>query len=187
MTDADTAESLAQAAAGGDPLARARLLQLLADTIYRFCLSQLGEPQQAEEATQETAIRVLESISRFHGDSRVRTWTLGVALNVCREARRGKLRHRRVSHSLPEQPDPASVDPQGVAHQRETSRRVAAAMQCLTERQRDAVTLRYFEQLSVQETACLMQVSPGTIKATVSQALAKLRLVLDHESETDDD
>ena len=45
----------------------------------------------------------------------------------------------------------------------------------LPERQREAVVLRFFEELSVEDTAELMKCAPGTVKATVHQALRALR------------
>lgn len=45
----------------------------------------------------------------------------------------------------------------------------------LPDRQREAVVLRYFEDLSVEETAAAMECAPGTVKASVHQALRKLR------------
>jgi RNA polymerase sigma factor (sigma-70 family) len=45
----------------------------------------------------------------------------------------------------------------------------------LPERQREAVILRYFEELSVEDTAAAMNCAPGTVKATVHQALRALR------------
>jgi RNA polymerase sigma factor (sigma-70 family) len=45
----------------------------------------------------------------------------------------------------------------------------------LSERQREAVVLRFFEELSVEETAAAMECAPGTVKATVHQALRAMR------------
>ena len=45
----------------------------------------------------------------------------------------------------------------------------------LNERQREAVVLRFFEELSVEDTAAAMNCAPGTVKATVHQALRSLR------------
>jgi RNA polymerase sigma factor (sigma-70 family) len=57
----------------------------------------------------------------------------------------------------------------------EQRERLRAVLEQLPERQREAVLLRFFEDLSVDETAKAMECAPGTVKATVHQALATLR------------
>lgn len=172
-TDQRRLAELARAARGGDRVATAELLRALQDPIYRFALAQLADPEAAAEATQETGLRLLRAIGRFEGRSRVTTWALGVALNVCREQRR-----KRTSNSDPEQiertPDYAP-SAESLLGQGEDQQRLQAALGGLAPRQREAITLRYLQQLSLAETAQAMGCSPGAVKATVWQALRRLR------------
>ena len=55
---------------------------------------------------------------------------------------------------------------------------ISVAMEQLTEKQKTAVTLRYFESLSISEISQVMGVAPGTVKATLNQAIKKLKLHL---------
>ena len=68
--------------------------------------------------------------------------------------------------------DPKSGDPASAAELRPT---VLAALDTLTVHQRVIVVLRYFEDLSQDEVAELLGVSPGTVKSTASRAVAQLR------------
>ena len=68
--------------------------------------------------------------------------------------------------------DPQSADPASAAELRPT---VLAALDTLTVHQRAIVVLRYFEDLSQDEVAELLGVSPGTVKSTASRAVAQLR------------
>jgi RNA polymerase sigma-70 factor (sigma-E family) len=68
--------------------------------------------------------------------------------------------------------DPRSADPASAAELRPT---VLAALDTLTVHQRAIVVLRYFEDLSQDEVAELLGVSPGTVKSTASRAVARLR------------
>ena len=68
--------------------------------------------------------------------------------------------------------DPQSGDPASAAELRPT---VLAALDTLTVHQRAIVVLRYFEDLSQDEVAELLGVSPGTVKSTASLAVARLR------------
>jgi RNA polymerase sigma-70 factor (sigma-E family) len=69
--------------------------------------------------------------------------------------------------------DPQSADPASAAELRPT---VLAALDTLTVHQRAIVVLRYFEDLSQDEVAELLGVSPGTVKSTASRAVAQLRV-----------
>src|SRR2546422_10479889 len=72
----------------GDRPAQARLLRWLQDPWYRLSLSLLGDVERAREATQETALRFLRQLPLFRGESQLRTWAFGIAINVARELRR---------------------------------------------------------------------------------------------------
>ena len=166
------------AARAGDRQACAALLQALQDPWYRTCLSLLaGDAERARDATQETAVRFLRQLPGFRGESHVRTWSLGIAINVVREMRRS----RYVESPLPEEPGvgdgrrPGAAGPDEVVESRERQDMLRLTVANLPERQREAIVLRYFEDLSVEETAAAMDCAPGTVKATVHHALRRLK------------
>lgn len=138
---------------------------------YRNCLSLLRNDEAARDAAQETALRFLQGLPGFRWQSTLKTWSLGIALNVCRETRREAARARptlRVVRPDPPTPDALMLRAERVEWLRE-------AIDGLAERQREAVVLRYFEGLSLNETAAAMGCATGTVKATLSQALTRLR------------
>lgn len=168
----------------GDPVAQANLLRSLQDRWFRFACTMLHDQEMARDAAQETAVRVLSRIATFDGRSRFSTWSIGITLNVCREMRRkrfgsggsgsGRSRPGRTSMTLASVPEPAAVADDAVERQ-ELVQRLRTAMAGLTDRQREAVLLRFFENRSVEETAELMQCAAGTVKATVHQAMAAMK------------
>ena len=167
-----------QAARKGDRAALAALLRELQDPWFRFSLSLLGDPELAREAAQETGLRFIRTLPNFRGDSQLQTWSLGITLNVVREMRR---KNRPVpedgreffaaTRSIPTSPFAAA----DFAEQRE---KLHALLADLPDRQREAVVLRFFEELSVEQTALAMECAEGTVKATVHQALKSLRAKL---------
>ena len=165
--DADTID----AARRGDRRALSRLLSALQDVWYRFCLSLLHDPDRAADATQETGLRFLKQIAHFRGDSQIQTWSLGIALNVVRETKR-----RRTTGSDDDLAELAvERSSMGSAEKLEESDMLKQTLQALPDRQREALTLRFFEDLSVEQTAQAMGCAEGTVKATVHQALRALR------------
>lgn len=173
-------ERTIQAARRGDRDAIAVLLRALQDSWYRMSLSLLGDTDLAHDATQETAIRFLRHLPGFRGDSQLRTWSLGICLNVSREIRRWS--RSRGSGGLElgrsETPDDAPL-PDMAAEQSEQIQSLRTLLGALPDRQREAVVLRFFEEMSVEQTAAAMQCAPGTVKATVHQALRSLRRKLE--------
>ena len=178
-------QELIEQARLGRRAARDALLRQLQDPWFRFCLSQLGDPDAARDATQETALRFLRTLSSFRGQSSITTWSLGIALNVIREMRRtrkfetldvteNQLAAERSSAGFPTRSD-TSGTPLDSASQSESSTTMHALLNDLPDRQRQALVLRFFESLSVEDTAAAMNCAAGTVKATVHQALRALR------------
>jgi len=163
-------DRLVERARLGDPAAQTSLLRSLQDRWFRFACTMLHDQELARDAAQETAVRVLGRMATFDGRSRFSTWSIGITLNVCREMRR-----KRTGLRLSSAPEPAAEMADDVERQ-ESIERLRVAMAGLTERQREAVVLRFLENRSVEETAELMECAPGTVKATVHQAMAAMKV-----------
>jgi RNA polymerase sigma factor (sigma-70 family) len=112
---------------------------------------------------------------------------MGIAINVVREMRR-KTRPMQLTrtsdHEISEDTThdaPAATlrvarpSPEDDAVRRESHSLLRATLADLPDRQREALLLRYFQELSVEETASAMNCAIGTVKATVHQALRALR------------
>lgn len=161
---------LVQRARRGDIAACTVLVRELQDVWYRYCRSMLHDGEVARDAAQETGLRFLAALPRFKGESRLRTWSLGIALNVCREARRA---HRTPCPLMLAEREP--TPPDQLVARTESIERLEAAIAALPERQREAVVLYYLRELTLKETASAMGCTTGTVKATVSHALRRLR------------
>jgi RNA polymerase sigma-70 factor (ECF subfamily) len=169
-------EATLAAARRGNRQATERLLRELQDHWYRLCLGLLRDGDLARDATQETALRFLKQLPGFRGDSQLRTWSLGIAINVVREMRRSAGRAMELSDEvLAEAPADSAQPPAGDAEVAERRDALHALLAALPERQREAVVLRYFEDMSTEQTAAAMDCAAGTVKATLHQALRSLR------------
>lgn len=163
------------AARRGDRTAQGVLLRALQDPWYRMCLSLLGQPDRAREAVQETALRFLKQLPSYRGESRLVTWSMGIAVNVVREFRRASARTVRDDGELIDGRPAPGDGPAEAASADEQRRLIRAVLAELPERQREAIVLRFFEDLSIEETATAMRCAQGTVKATIHQALRALR------------
>ncbi len=164
------------AARRGNRDAQATLLRWLQDPWYRLCLSLLRDPELARDAVQETGLRFLRQLPGFRGDSQLRTWSLGISINVVRELRRSSRGADELTdEAISQTPARQDVTPHAAAEAVERRDRLHATLAELPERQREAVVLRYFEDLSTEETAAAMNCAIGTVKATLHQALRSLK------------
>ncbi len=140
-----------------------------------MCLGLLGDPEKARDATQETGLRFLKQLARFRGDSKLMTWSMGIAINVVRESRRSSKKAITDDGQIADGRPAPGDSPEQSASGREQRDLLRTILAELPERQREAVTLRFFEELSVEETAKAMNCAEGTIKATIHQALKSLK------------
>lgn len=137
----------------------------------------LGDRSEAEDVAQECMIRVWQRAATWRpGEARFDTWLHRVALNLCHD----RLRVRRRMESAAEVPE--RIDPDLLPEQRiaagERGRRVEQALQALPERQREAIVLQHFQELSNQEAAAAMEISVEALESLLSRARRALRQLL---------
>ena len=133
-----------------------------------------GDRGAAEDLLQTTLLRVARrwSTARTAPEAYART----VLVNLSHDRRRALFRRPREA-PLPPDPDLMTGVDQNLDRVAERGAMVRA-LAALPIRQRQVLVLRYFEDLSVEETAQLLHCTPGTVKAHASRGLARLRDLL---------
>lgn len=155
--------------------------------VLRTVALALGATDVAEDATQEAFAKASFRWERVAAMDRPLGWVYVVALNAGRRSlrrRRDDLGRLRVVGSDRSVGGQVAAGPAGTDdHASGIADRVtlAAQLAALPERQRHAVVLRYLGDLSIAETARVLRVTPGTVKASTHAALEKLRITLDEE------
>jgi RNA polymerase sigma-70 factor (sigma-E family) len=126
-----------------------------------------GDRDVAAELAQETLARVWEKWSTVERHEAPEAWAFRVAFNLAASRYRRRAAERRAHGRLgaPEVHEPDADD----------ALAVRAAVASLPPRQRAALVLRYFADLSVERTAEVLGCRPGTVKSLTSQAIASLR------------
>lgn len=136
--------------------------------IKRFCLLQLRDSSQAEDAAQDVFIKAWRALSTFRGDSSEKTWLLHIAANTCRDYQRTgwfRFMDRRVT--------PEDME-RGTAFEFPDDS-LSKAITELPALLRQAVTLRYFEELSIREMTQVLGVSEATAKRRIRKANVLLK------------
>ncbi len=149
-----------------------------AGSIYRFCLSQVGDGQVAADLTHDTFIKAFEAYERVRPDAAtIRTWLVRIARNCCIDFHRQHNRWRRLLERLQRSSIPGDVET--VVHNRSELARVNAAIAKLRPRERDLVGLRVAGGLSFRQIAEVMGISEQVAKVATHRALVKLRTQLE--------
>ncbi|MRS12935.1 MAG: RNA polymerase sigma factor [Actinobacteria bacterium] len=157
---------LAEAAARGDETAFAAIVRAHADAVYGHALRFFGQPQTAEDATQEVFIKVFRTIGTFDGRARLGTWLYRVTRNVC-------LDMLRAGRRVPQPVDPVTLEPLPAADFSDDvafSSALEQAMTALAPEDRDALGAVTLFGLSYQEASSALGIPVGTVKSRVFRA-----------------
>ncbi|MGY6518463.1 MAG: RNA polymerase sigma factor [Lysobacteraceae bacterium] len=170
---------LVQRLARGDQQACALLLDRHLDRIHGLACRLLGDPAEAEDIAQETFLRAWRLAPDWQpGRARFSTWLHRVALNLCHD----RLRRRRPEVDADATPLTAgTTGPEGSGLAGERADRVAAAVAALPGRQREAIVLRHYQELSQREAAEVMAVSEEALESLLARARRSLRQALADE------
>jgi RNA polymerase sigma factor (sigma-70 family) len=182
--------------ANGDRHAALALTQRVTPRVLAYAARMLnGDRAEAEDVAQETMLRLWRIAPEWRqGETKVTTWAYRVATNLCIDRQRS--RKRKAQTALDDAPDLAaggrSAD--GTLIEADRMAALAAALDQLPGRQRQAVVLRHIEGLTNPEIAEVMQIGVEAVESLTARgkrALAALlsgqKDALGYEDERDDD
>lgn len=185
-------QTLVRRSQHGDPEAMTCLIVKYQDRVYNTILKICSNHEDAAELTQDTFVKVLESISTFRGQSAFYTWLFRVAVNLtlnhCRKRFKltpvsldaaGEVQGREKEQLVALLADPAQNDPARIVQQNETVELLLKMIARLSEEHRIVLVLRDIEQMSYTQIADVLQLEPGTVKSRLSRARVALRELLE--------
>lgn len=179
VAEAQRAEDIALAAAcrSGDLHAYERLYALQGARMKNLARNLLGSTLDAEDAVQETFLKIQRSIGSFRGDSTFVSWTFRILVNTCHDARRSRLRKKEVTSDSAEE----ARHPEPRASGAHPTLRLALerALANLTAHQRDVFLLYEVEGFRHSEIAAMLDLTETASKNTLFQAKKNLRRMLD--------
>lgn len=187
---------------GGDREAFVSVVTDYSPMMRHVALGFVAQPATADDVVQEAWLTVIRSLERFEGRSSLRTWVVGITVNIAR--RRGVQDSRAVPWSAVHDDGSGTVDPgrfqqPGDPHPRgwtsagaptqwapesralnaEAAQLLAAALARLPDNQRVVVTLRDVDGLTGDEVCAALGLSPGNQRVLLHRGRAKLRQELE--------
>jgi len=162
-----------------DPQALAELHDQFYPQVYRYVAYRLNDTQVCEDISSEVFVRLLDVLKKKGQTVQsIRAWLLGTANHLVMDHYRGN--YRRPVDNLTDHdyiPDHGSLE--GDAETRETRLEVGNALLNLTGDQQHVITLRFSQEMSLEETAQILGKTVSAVKVLQYRALAALRRQLD--------
>ena len=173
----------------GDEVAWGHLVRRHQEAVFRLAYLLLHDANDAEDVTQETFLRAYRALNRFDVARPLRPWLLEITRNQSYNWSRALRRRlaalqrwgyhtRDASVGTPQQSD---TQPEEEALRQWKATALWQAVRRLHGMDQEVVYLRCFMELSVEETAQVLKVAPGTVKSRLSRALERLRRVAEQD------
>jgi RNA polymerase sigma-70 factor (ECF subfamily) len=163
-------------AAGDIKVYRAVVEAYMAD-VYRFSLSIVGDRGRAEDATQETFLRLWVQAERWKPIGGVKGWLFKIARNLCLDDLRARKNHVDLE-SLKGVLTDAAPGPREAVSAAQNARIIRAALAQLAPRQRMAITMVHYLGHGQAETAQAMALSVDALESLLRRGRARLKILL---------
>lgn len=144
--------------------------------LYRLALTILDDPDEADDAAQESIIAAARAIDTYQGQASLRTWLFSITINTCR----GRLRRKKARQALAR--TLAGIQslfshghsPEDAAERSQQDAALWSAVDSLDDRHRMVVILRYVHDLPVAEIARVLGIEEGTVHSRLYYARHRL-------------
>lgn len=170
----------------GDQQAFARIVQAYQKPVYNLCYRTLGDQEEAEDAAQETFLRVYTNLHRYDPERRFLTWILSIASNHCIDRLRRK-RQRWLSldddeMQWAERLVAPAESPQRRAERHESAEQIQHLLNHLAPDYRIPLILLYWYDLSYEEIATTLNLSVAAVKSRLHRGRNQMAALLSTEA-----
>jgi RNA polymerase sigma-70 factor (ECF subfamily) len=167
----------------GDPAAFDTLFEACMGRVYRLAAAILGDDKDAEDATQETLLRVFRQFKLYRREASFETWLATITVNVCRDAlRRQKLRRTISLEWLRNRADPDQTGVSNLVDQRLQNQALWRLVNRMDEKHRLPLLLVYQENLPAAEAAQVLNLPIRTLYARLKHAYDELSVQLEGQA-----
>lgn len=163
----------------GSRRAFGKLMELYQKPIYNLCYRLTGTREEAEDLTQETFLRAFERLDTFREGARFLPWIYTIGLNLTRNhLSRRSLHPAARDNGFLERQGNREPGPQEILLEKEGGERLGRALMELPVEIREAVWLRYGEELGYDEVSDILSISSAAARMRVHRGLKRLREIM---------
>lgn len=174
-----TDEELMEAFAAGDAAAFDTLFERFRSPLHSYISGMLPAGHSAEDAFQETFIRIIRNVRRFDTDRKFSSWAFRIAGNVCSDTMRKESRQAAKNSAVAATTEITSPGPEKTFDRSDRARRIREHVAALPPEHRQVVMLREFAGLPFREIADIMDCPLSTAIGRMRDALIKLKTMMD--------
>ncbi len=164
----------------GDPTAFGILVNSYKDLVFTLALRMLKHREEAEEVSQDTFIKVYKSLKTFKNDSKFSTWIYRITYNTCLD-RLKKNKKEFLNVPIDEFSESALTTLDNALNMMVANERIHAiqkCLECLPSEDSALLTLYYFEDLSLDEIAVVVNLTANNVKVKLFRSRKKLASIL---------
>ena len=170
---------LIQHARQGDQSAWIVLVEEHQQALFRLAYLILGDPNEAKDVTQEAFIRAYQNLDHFKDQYPLRPWLLRITTNQARNRKRSLARYwAAITRFGKNQDEVSQKSLEKTSARKHQSEMLWQAVKRLRKTDQDVIYLRFFMDLSVEETAQTLEIAPGTVKSRLHRSLKRLEAVI---------
>jgi RNA polymerase sigma-70 factor (ECF subfamily) len=171
-----------RAALGANDTRRALTLMMnrYGDEVYRLAYAMTHSYHLAEEVRQQVFVEVYRDLANFAGRASLRAWVFGIARHRCLDiAKKNRRWTSRFKNEPPTDEESDDHEPDRELDRSRLAKILASCLAKLAPAARDAVVLRYHQDLSYDEASAIAGDNAGTLQQRVARAIPALRRCLD--------
>ncbi|TPG46520.1 RNA polymerase sigma factor [Sphingomonas glacialis] len=184
MADHDPDTRLIERVGRGEPAATRMLVAAKLPRILSLATRMLRDTTEAEDIAQETFVRIWRTAGAWQpGRAKFDTWLHTVVLNLCRDRLR---RRREITGDAMQEPVDPSPDAEAGLIETERGDAVANAIAELSERQREAILLVHYQDMSGADAAAALDISVEALESLLARGRRTLRAKLSEPQEATD-
>jgi RNA polymerase sigma-70 factor (ECF subfamily) len=161
-----------------DPQVISSIFDRLFPVVFRYVRYRVSDVAHSEDIASDVFMRLLEAAKNGKGpDTNIKAWLLSTASHAVNDHHRKN--YRRPTEKISESIRDRQAPPAEASEQRERRTRIQLAFSKLTPEQQDVITLRFEQELSLEETAAVMKKNVNAVKQLQLRALAALNRQMD--------
>jgi RNA polymerase sigma-70 factor (ECF subfamily) len=145
--------------------------------LYHIAIAIVNNDEDAGDAISETIIKAYANLKKLKNPDYFKTWITRILINECRKI----LKQRRKIISLEDYPEKQREERQNKEEIKEEIMDLQIAIEQLPKRQKDVILLYYYDDLSIEEIALILEIPKGTVKSRLSTARNFLYEILSKE------
>ncbi len=159
----------------------AELYAMTYNKVYNFCRHYLRDDHLAQDAMQEVFISALRNIQKINDPTLFIAWINRISFNVCYDMTRKIVGQDDISNPEimellhDEHPD---SNPEAAAQKKDEVRRIRQAVESLPFNHREVITMRYFNNMKINEIADTLEISRSSVKRYIAVGLDELKILL---------